>query len=321
MKCLLIQPIHPRGMDILRNAGIEAVSASSTDMQVVAREIADADAVITRNAGLSRGAIEAGAQLKVVGNHGIGLDPVDVAYATSIGLPVVFTPYANVRSVAELAMTQMLALAKRVCQCDAATREGRFDYRYSREFHEVSGKTLLIVGFGRIGRLTAEMAHAAFGMKILVHSPSVPAEEIAAAGFVSAPVLEEALGQADIVSLHQVLNDRTRGMFDAARLAALKPGAILVNTARGALVDGAALIAAVRSGHLSGAAMDVFDKEPLPVDSPFVNEPGLLLSPHTGGATEEAMERTASQVASQVVDVLNGRRPEYLVNPQVWRGD
>jgi len=319
MKCLLVQPIHPSGIALLKEAGIEAVMASAPTMDVVAKEIADCDAVITRNAGLNRAAIEGGARLKVVGNHGIGVDPVDVAYATSIGLPVVFTPYANIRSVAELAVAQMLTLAKRICKSDAAVREGRFDYRYSREFHEISGKTLLIVGFGRIGRLTAEMAHAAFGMTVLVHSPRVPAEDIALAGFKAAPDLDAALAQADIVSLHQVLTDANRGMFDAARLAAMKPGAILVNTARGALIDTAALVAAVRSGHLAGAAMDVFDKEPLPVESPLVGEPGILLTPHIGGATEEALERTATQVAAQVIDVLQGRRPEHLVNPQAWR--
>ena len=120
------------------------------------------------------------------------------------------------------------------------------------------------------------------------------------------------------MSLHQVLTPKTRGSFSAERIAAMKPGAALVNTARGALVDDAALVQAVNSGHLRGAAMDVFDIEPLPMDHPFITCDGILLLPHTGGATEEAMERTALQVAGAVVDVLEGRRPEHLVNPDIW---
>jgi D-3-phosphoglycerate dehydrogenase len=316
--CLLVQPIHPSGIAVLEGAGLTVRQASSATMDVVATEIDGAIAAITRNAGLNRGAMEAATSLRVLGNHGIGVDPVDLGCAREIGLPVVFTPYANVQSVAELAIAHMLAIAKRVREADAATRSGRFDYRYSRDFRELSGRTLLIVGFGRIGRRTAEIARAAFGMEILVHSPSVAASAIADAGFTAMPDLDAALARADYVSLHQVLNDRTRGLFDAVRLGRMKPGATLVNTARGALVDAPALIEAVASGRLRGAAIDVFEREPLPADHPYVGAQGILLSPHIGGATEEAMERTAVQVATQVVDVLEGRRPEHLVDPAVW---
>lgn len=318
MKCLLIQPIHPSGTALLEDAGIEVAEASAHDMETVAREIVDADAAITRNAGLNRAAMEAAVKLKVLGNHGIGVDPVDVAYATEIGLPIAFTPYANVQSVAELAISHMLAIAKRAREADAAVREGRFDYRYGRDFHELGGKTLAVIGFGRIGRRTAEIAKAAFAMRVIVHSPSIPDTAIASAGFEPAAGLEAALAEADYVSLHQVLTAQTRGLFDRRRLFAMKKGAVLINTARGALVETDALIEAVESGHLRGAAVDVFEKEPLPRDHPFTRVPGILLSPHIGGATEEAMERTAIQVASQVIDVLHGRRPEHLVNPEAW---
>jgi D-3-phosphoglycerate dehydrogenase len=316
--CLLIQPIHPSGIAILEAAGIEVRLASSAAMDVVAQEIALAVAAITRNAGLNRAAMQAAPHLMVLGNHGIGTDPVDLAYASEIGLPVVFTPYANVQSVAELAMAHMLAVARRVREADRAVREARFDYRYSRDFHEIGGKTLLVVGFGRIGRRTAEIARSAFGMRVLVHSPRVGEAAIRAAGFEPAGDLDAALGEADYVSLHQVLTEKTRGLFDRGRLARMKPGAVLVNTARGALVDAAALVEAVSGGHLRGAAMDVFDKEPLPAGHPFTTTEGILLSPHIGGATEEALERTAVETARQVVDVLQGRRPEHLVNPDVW---
>ena len=318
MKCLVIQPIHPAGEQLLADAGVDVVHASRHDMGTVAREIVDADAAITRNAGLNRAAMEAASKLKVLGNHGIGVDPVDVEYATSIGLPVAYTPYGNVQSVAELAIAHMLAIAKRVREADCAVRGDRFDYRYSRDFEELCEGTLLIVGFGRIGRRTAKIAKSAFEMRILVFSPSVPPAEIETAGCTPVTDLALALAEADVVSLHQVLNDTTRQSFNAIRLAQMKKGAVLINTSRGALIDNDALIAAVDSGHLRGAAIDVFEKEPLQPNHPLTRCNGILLSPHIGGATEAALRRTAKQVASAVVNVLNSERPEHLVNPEVW---
>ncbi len=318
MLCLLIQPIHQAGIQLLEDAGLTVRRATSATMDIVAQEIVDADAVITRNAGLNRAAMMAAPKLKVLGNHGTGYDPVDVASANEIGLPIVNTPYANVQSVAEQAIAQMFAVTKRIREGDRAVREGRFDYRYTPDFHELSGRTLGIVGFGKIGRRTAEIAKAAFGMHVLVHSPSVPDAEIAAADMEPVATLDALLQRADIVSLHQRLTSATRAQFNAEKLALMKKGAILVNTARGALVDPAALIAAVESGHLLGAAMDVFDPEPLPIDHLYTRCDGIVLSPHTGGATGEAMARTATETARQVIDVLQGRRPEWLVNSEIW---
>jgi len=316
--CLLIQPIHPSGVAILVDAGLIVKQASAATMDVVTREIEPAVAVITRNAGLNREAMQAATNLKVLGNHGIGLDPVDVTYATEIGLPIIYTPFANVQSVAEQAIAQMLAIAKRVRESDRAVREDRFDYRYTRDFHELSRKTLVVIGFGRIGRRTAEIASAAFGMRVIVYSPSVARAVVTEAGFECADDLDAVLPCADVVSLHQLLTPATRNSFDRKRLKLMKRGAMLVNTARGAIVDTNALIEAVESGHLSGAAIDVFDKEPLPPSHPYTRCDRVVLSPHIGGATEEALERTAIETARQVVDVLQGRRPEWLVNTDVW---
>jgi len=316
--CLLVQPIHPAGIAVLREAGLEVRQASAATMDVVAREIAGADAAITRNAGLSAAAMDAAPRLKVLGNHGIGTDPVDLGRAREIGLPVVFTPTSNVQSVAEHALGQMLAIAKRTREADAAVRDGRFDYRDTRDFVELHGKTLAILGFGTIGRRTAELARAAFAMRVVVHSRSADPADVAAAGFEPVADLDEALGQADVVSLHQRLTPDNRGLFDRARLARMKPGSMLVNTARGALVDSAALAWAVTDGPLRGAAMDVFAEEPLPAGHLLTDVPGVVLSPHIGGATEEAMARTAVDTARQVADVLAGRRPAFLVDPDVW---
>jgi D-3-phosphoglycerate dehydrogenase len=287
-------------------------------MEVVAKEIVGCVAAITRNAGLDRAAMQAATELKVLGNHGIGTDPVDVAYASEIGLPIIFTPYGNVQSVAELALSQMLAIARRTREADRAVRSGNYDYRYSRDFIELQGKTLAVIGFGRIGRRTAEVAKGAFGMRVVAYDPYLPADAIEAAGAEKGDDLDAVLGAADVVSLHLQLTPETRNILDKDRLAQMKPGAMLVNTARGALVDPDALVGALQSGHLRGAAMDVFEIEPLPVDHPFAKEDRLILSPHIGGATEECLERTAVQTAEQVVDVLEGRKPAHMVNPDVW---
>ncbi len=318
MLCLLVQPIHPEGVAILEGAGLTVRQARQATMACVAEEVGDAVAAITRNAGFDRSAMTAATQLKVLGNHGIGLDPVDVPFAAEIGLPIVFTPHANVQSVAEHAIGQMMALAKRTREADAAVREGNFDYRYTRDFVELSGRTLLILGFGTIGRRTAEIAAAAFGMRVIVYSPSADPAAVAAAGYTLVSDLDEALGEADVVSLHQRLTPQTLGLFDAGRFRAMKKGAMLVNTARGGIVDAQALIDAVSSGHLRGAAMDVFEAEPLPADHAYTKVPGILLSPHIGGATEEALVRTAVQTAEQVVAVLEGRKPPHLVDESVW---
>lgn len=318
MKCLLIQPIHAAGTDILQQAGIEVSLASAADMATVVREIGPVDAVITRNAGLDGAAMEAAPNLKVLGVHGTGYDRVDVACATRRNLPIVYTPYANVQSVAEQAIAQMMAISKRIREADRAVRDERFGYRYESEFHELSGRTLAVIGFGKIGRRVAEIASTAFQMRVRVFSPSVPRAEIEAAGFSAAASLDEAIAGADVVSLHQRLTAETRGSIDARRLASMKPDAMLVNTARGGLVDAAALVAALNSGHLMGAAFDVFEQEPLPSGHPFMGCERLVLSPHIGGATGEAMRRTAIEVAAQVVDVLVGRKPKYLINSDVW---
>lgn len=319
MECLLVQPIHPDGVAILEKAGLTVRQASEATMDFVADEVGDAVAAITRNAGFDRRAMQAAKSLRVLGNHGIGLDPVDTSYAAEIGLPIVFTPHANVQSVAEHTIAQMMALAKRTREADAAVREGRFDYRNTRDFLELFGQTLLVLGYGTIGRRVARIAATAFGMRVVVYSPHADPAVVEADGFAFASYLDAALGGADVVSLHQRLTAHTRGLFDAKRFAAMKPGAMLVNTARGRIVEADALIDAVTSGHLRGAAMDVFDEEPLPVSHPYTRTPGILLSPHIGGATEAALLRTATETAEQVLAVLEGRKPAHLVDESVWQ--
>ena len=316
--CLIIQPIHPAGLDRLREGGITPRMASAPDMATVAREIAGCVAVITRNAGIDARALDAATALRVIANHGVGTNEIDLARAAELGIPTIFTPTANARSVAEHAIALMLALARRVGEADAAVRGQDWGWRYSARMLELHGRTLGLVGFGTIGRMVAGIARHGFGMKVLVHSPAAPDAILAEAGAQRAESLHALLAAADIVSLHRPLRADTLHCIDAGALAVMKPTALLVNTARGDLVDGAALAAALREGRIAGAALDVFGTEPPPPSDPLLAAPNTILAPHVGGVTEQAMRETALQCAAQILDVLAGRRPPHLVQPDFW---
>jgi len=316
--CLVVQPVHEAGVRRLEEAGVEVRYASAPDMETVVREIGDCEAVITRNAGLKTNALDAAPNLKVIANHGIGTNEIDVAHAGELGIPIIFTPNANACSVAEHAIAMMLALAKRLREGDAATRTGDWNWRYEGGMSEVSGKTLGLVGFGTIARLTAQMAKAGFGMHLIAWSPRASDDDLLAIGAARADSLVKLLAEADVVSLHRPLREDTRHTIDKAALTAMKSTAFLINTARGALVDEAALAAALKEGSIAGAGLDVFEKEPLPADSALRECPTAILAPHVAGATEDALRETAIQCAEQILDVLAGRRPPHLVNPEVW---
>ncbi len=316
--CLIVQPIHPSGIQKLEAAGIRTRQASAADMATVAREITDCVAVITRNAGLDGAAINAAGQLQVISNHGVGTNKIDVARATELNIPITFTPAANARSVAEHAIMLALAVGRRLVSYDAAVRGGRWDVRYEPGTQELHGKTFGVVGFGTIGRMTAAIAAQGLGMKIAVYSPSTPEAQIRELGYTPCADLPGLLAQADVISLHRPSRPDTRGMINAQTLRLCKPTAILVNTARADLVDTAALAAALRDGQLAGAGIDVFDAEPVPADSPLLSLPQVVLTPHSAGSTDEALQATADQCADQIIAVLQGRHPEHLVAPEVW---
>jgi D-3-phosphoglycerate dehydrogenase / 2-oxoglutarate reductase len=315
---LVVQPIHAAGTARLQAAGFEVRLASAAAMAVVADEIGDAVAVITRSAGLDRGALDAAPRLRVVGNHGVGLDPVDVTHATSLGIPVVNTPGANAVSVAELTVTLTLALRKRLASAERAARAGDFGFKYAADIRELSGATVGIVGFGEIGRRAAAMFVHGFAARLLVHAPRADRASIAAVDGESV-TLERLLTESEVVSLHVPLTSATRHLLDAAAFARMRGDAILVNTARGELVSEVALIEALTTGRIAGAGLDVFAEEPLPVDHPLSRLPNVVLTPHVGGASREAGERTALAVAEQVLDVLADVMPAHLVNREVWQ--
>jgi D-3-phosphoglycerate dehydrogenase len=319
-RVLLVGEIHEAGLARLRTEpGLEIVQLAEERRAEIAEALAAADAVIVRTAPLPGEAIRAAPRLQVIAKHGVGVDNIDLSAATARGIPVAVTANANATSVAEFAFAQILALAKLAAKMDAAVRAGDWAARHRLVPIELAGKTLGIVGFGRIGRRVARRA-LAFEMRVLVHDPYVPAEAVLAAGCEPVERLEDALAATDVVTLHCPLTPDTRGLIDRQRLARLPPGAFLVNTARGGIVDEAALAEALRSGRLAGAALDVTVREPLPADDPLLAVPNLLLSPHVAGVTAESVRRMALEAAENVLAGLAGRLdPAVVVNGEVLR--
>lgn len=313
--CVIPQPIHPVGPELLRAAGIEVCMAP--DAALLAAELQRADAAIVRD-GLSEQEVDSAPRLAVIANHGTGTDKIAVERAHALGIPVTYLPDANVLAVAEHAFTLMLAAAHNVVAADAATRRGNWRFKYEGRMVSLYGKTLGIVGYGRTGRLLGEMAARGLGMRVLVWSPSADPAAIAQGDARAVPTLAQLLAEADVVSLHRPLRADTRHTLDAAHLALMKPGAIVVNTSRGGLIDEAALVEALVAGRLAGAGLDVFEREPLAPDAAIAALPNVVLTPHVAGSSQEALEATARRCAQQVIDALAGRMPEHMLRPEVW---
>ena len=313
------EPIAACGMELLE-AACDCTAPWTegrvpTDPQ--AREmLRGADAVIVRLFEIGAADLEQCPRLKVIAKHGVGVDNIDCDAATAHGVPVVFTPKANANSVAEHTIGLMLALARNVVPASVALREGRFADRSQFIGIELEGRTLGVVGLGRIGSRVAEIAATGLAMKVCGYDPYV------APGAYSGPAervesLDELLAMADFLTFHVGLTAETRRLLDDRRLARLKPGCRVLNTSRGAVIDERALVRALEEGRIAGAALDVFEEEPIAADHPLCRAPNVLLTPHIASSSRESMDRMATDCAQGVLDVLEGRRPADVVNPDV----
>jgi len=316
-KILLSQPVHEEGMRYIAERGYEARVAPDFSEATLIKEVADAAGFLVRTAEIPAAVINAGKILKVIARHGVGYDSIDVKAATAKKVAVCITPRANALSVAEHVLAMMLSLAKRIIPYDAATRKNEWEIRNSYAAFDLDGKTLGIIGMGRIGMLVCQKAKAAFNMEILGYDPLVPKAvmEKAGATVVSIP---EILKASDVVTLHVPSMPETKGLINAAALKSMKRTAYLINCARGPIVDEAALVAALKDGTIAGAGIDVFDPEPPKADNPLFGLPNVILSPHTAALTAECMVRMATHAAQAIIDVLEGRRPEGVVNPEIF---
>lgn len=271
----------------------------------LALEAASTDVLIVRNRTQVRGELLACMRhCRVVGRLGVGLDNIDVAGCEARGLKVIPATGANALSVAEYVVGTAMLLLRGVYQSSGAVAHGKWPRNALSNGREVGGKTLGLIGFGSIGQLTARLAQG-MGMSVLAYDAMLGADHPAfAQAGVRCAGLDEIVGSADVISLHVPLVASTKGLFDAARIAAMKPGAILINTARGGIVDEIALGEALKAGRLGGAAIDVFGVEPMPVVPHFQDCPNLILTPHVAGVTAEANERVSFLIAQKVLEAL-----------------
>ncbi len=270
------------------------------------REAAGADAIVVRNRTQVRGELLGALQrCRVVGRLGVGLDNIDVAACEARGITVIPATGANALSVAEYVVGTAMLLLRGAYQSAAEMAGGQWPRTALSNGREVSGKTLGLVGFGSIGQLTARLAQG-LGMTVVAFDAMMDAANpVFAQTGVRCITLDELTTSADVISLHVPLLAATRNLFDAQRIAAMKPGAVLINTARGGVVDEAALAAALKAGQLGGAAIDVFVVEPVPASNVWAGCPNLLLTPHIAGVTAEANERVSALIAERVLQALN----------------
>tara|TARA_B100000953_G_scaffold88839_1_gene72457 strand:- start:123 stop:1691 length:1569 start_codon:yes stop_codon:yes gene_type:complete len=310
-RVVVSEKLAEAGLDLLRARGHEVdvrLDLSATELRSI---ITDAEALIVRSATLvDDQLLDAAKRLQVVGRAGVGLDNVDTAAATSRGILVCNAPESNVVSAAEHSVALLLALARNIPQAHAALTGGRWE-RGSWSGTELLHKTVGIVGLGRVGRLVAERV-AGFDVRLLAYDPFVSSESARSIN-VEMVELDVLLGQSDFVTVHLPKNAQTTGLFDAKQFSKFKPGARLVNAARGGVIVEADLVAALDNGQLAGAALDVFDTEPKS-ESPLFGRPEVVVTPHLGASTHEAQDRASITIAEQVALALDGDFVPFAVN-------
>ena len=283
-----------------------SASSAAPDILAVAR---DADALLVCYAKLPGDLIRELTRCKVIGRTGLGVDNIDLAAARERKIIVTYVPDYCMDEVSDHAMALLLALARKVPYANGLVQSGRWEMAAVAPIHRLKGRTLGLVGFGNIPRALAPKAKA-FGLRVLAYDPFVAPDVFASLG-VDSVSLDELLASSDFISVHAPLTPQTRGLIGASAFAKMKPNALLINTARGPLIDEKALIAALDSGRIGGAALDVIETEPPPKDSPLIGRPNVVLTPHTAFYSVEALEELQTKCATDVARVLSGQPPVY----------
>lgn len=309
---VVLDPIHPAGIERL-STGFDVIlpAAASDDSRH-----GSAVAAVVRTFPITADWMDKRPNLKIIAKHGSGVDNIDIPAATSRGILVANTPGGtNATAVAEGAVALMLAVQRRVRDMDALMRSGKFDQRWSIELGDLTGGTLGLVGFGQIARNVARICGAGFGMTVRAYDPFVTAEQMQAANAEKVDDLLE-LMRNDVISVHVPLSETTRNIIGKRELAAMPTSSIIVNTARGGLIDETALAEALIHGRIRGAGIDVFEIEPPPADNPLLHLTNIVLSPHMAGVTSGSMKGMALAAVDVVETVLKNGRPRTLLNPQ-----
>ena len=306
-RVLLTEPIHKVGMTVLqRRSDIEVVHLDDAAPKNLRAAIAAADAIIVRVAGLSASTLASAKRLLVVSKHGVGCDNIAVDHLSERGIPVAIAAGANATSVAEHTLALLLAVSRRLRDFDQATRSGNFHRRNQLCSIELNGRNALIIGFGRIGKKVAAL-YRALGMNVTVADIAIDAAQADALGCRGIVDFRPALADADVVSLHVPLDDTTRGFIGVQQIAQMKAGVIVINSARGGIIDETALHEALERGLIAGAGLDVFSEEPPPPDHPLLAQPKVVLSPHSAAMSDQATKATAIMAAKNVLDFFDGR--------------
>jgi D-3-phosphoglycerate dehydrogenase len=309
--------VHPSAVDVLKGAGdqITYTADGQISREALLAAVPNADALVIRSAHkIDAEVLNAAPKLKIIARAGVGVDNVDIPRATELGVVVVNTPDGNTISTAEHTFGLMLALARHIPQAHESMNAGKWD-RKSFGGVELRGKTLGVVGFGRIGRAVAKRG-LAFDMQVIAFDPYIPADVAQDLG-VTLVSLDDLFRQSDFISLHAQLTPETREMINAESLAMMKPGVRIIDAARGALINEADLAEALQSGHVAGAALDVYAEEPPKPDNPLLHLPNVVHTPHLAASTEDAQITVAVDAAQLVVDALLQGDFKNVVNPAV----
>ncbi|HYC45139.1 MAG TPA: hydroxyacid dehydrogenase [Burkholderiales bacterium] len=313
-KILLTNPIDPAGVRVLEQSA-DVLLAPKSDADTLRRLAADVDGIIVR-AQLPGDIFDHAHRLCGVVRHGVGMDMIPVEAATAHGIPVANVPGVNAEAVAEYCVSGMLLVVRRMHLIDRDLRATDWDEsrRIADRATELAGRTVGVIGVGSVGTRIAEICHRGFCMRVLGHQRRLDALP----AFVEGVSLDALLGESDFVVLACPLTDETRNLIDAQRLARMKPGACLINVARGPIVDEEALVRALREQRLGGAVLDVFANQPLPRDHPLLGMDNVILTPHAAGITTESMRQMSESAARDLLRIIAGERPVNFVNPRVW---
>lgn len=318
-RILLPQPIEAEAVDLLKRAGFEIILSPDPKPETVLPLMKGVQAIILRTGiRMTRELMSQADDLWVISRTGAGVDNVDLQAATEMGILITCVPGANTISVVEHTLALIFALMKCLPLMDRAVRQDLFEIRFKNLPRDLRGKTVGVVGLGRIGSELARICHQAFGMVVLGHDPYLPpASKAALQDWVQLCDLERLFRESDIISLHIPLLPSTQKLIGAKELGWMKPSAILINTSRGGILDEAALLESLKERRIGGAGLDVFMHEPLEKENPLKNLDNVILTPHTAALTQECVLRLAVEAAQATIDVLEGRRPEGMVNPEV----
>jgi D-3-phosphoglycerate dehydrogenase len=308
MKVMICDPVSPKGIALLQQRpelNVVVLEKRLSEAELIPL-VADVEAMVVRSeTKVTRKVIEAAPRLRVVGRAGVGVDNVDVEAATQRGVVVMNTPGGNTISTAELSFSMLMALARKIPQAHASMKAGEWN-RKAFSGTELHGKTLGILGMGRIGGEVARRA-IAFGMRVLAYDPYLTLSRARSLQVELVETLDAVFASADFITVHMPLSDETKNMICSASIAKMKSSVRIVNCARGGIVNESELLEALNAGRIAGAALDVYESEPLPKDSPLRQQPNLIMTPHLGASTEEAQDNVGIEVAEAVTDfLLNG---------------